>query len=264
MTRTTFEQSRPDGYLTRLAESDLGQSYKSLATDQLGIHGGDVVVDLGCGPGADLSAFARAAGSTGTVIGLDSDPATVEQARTQTATFPSVEVRVADIHALDLPDGSIDRIHTDRVLQHVADPAAVLREARRVLRPTGRAVFAEPDWDTLVIDYPDLHTARAYRRFVTDRVVRNACIGHQVPRLTDAAGFAVARVVPITTAFRDAGAADQVLGLRRVTERAVAAGYLETDTAKAWLDYLATRPFFASVTLFVVVAHPTGDASAAS
>jgi len=71
MTRTAFEQTRPDGYLTRLAESDLGQSYKSLATDQLGIHRGDVVLDLGCGPGADLSAFARAAGSSQAPIDTD-------------------------------------------------------------------------------------------------------------------------------------------------------------------------------------------------
>lgn len=264
MTRATFEHTRPDGYLTRLAASELGRSYKSLALDQLGIHSGDVVIDLGCGPGADLSDFARVAGRAGAVIGFDSDPAAVEQARAQTAVLPSVEVRLADIHALDLDDASVDRIHTDRVLQHVADPAAVLREARRMLRPTGRAVFAEPDWDTLVIDCPDLQTPRAYRRFITERVVRNACIGRQVPRLADVAGFAVARVVPITTVFRDAGAADKVLGLRRVTERAVAADYLDTDTAEAWLDHLATRPFFASVTLFVVVAHPIGDTSAAS
>jgi len=47
---------------------------------------------------------------------------------------------------------------------------------------------------------------------------------------------------------------DQVLGLQRVTGRAVAAGYLTPDSASQWLDYLATQTFFASTTLFVIMA----------
>src|SRR5437763_14016401 len=86
-----------------------------------------------------------------------------------------------DIHNLHLADSSVDRAHTDRVLQHVADPSTVLAETRRVLRPGGRAVFAEPDWDTLIVDYPDLAVPRAYTRFVADGVVRNAGIGRQLP-----------------------------------------------------------------------------------
>lgn len=60
----TLEGERPADYLTRLAASDLGRSYKSL--NELGVQPGAVVVDLGCGPGADLAALADAAGSTGT------------------------------------------------------------------------------------------------------------------------------------------------------------------------------------------------------
>jgi precorrin-6B methylase 2 len=40
-----------------------------------------VVVDLGCGPGADLPVFAVAAGRDGRVIGVDRDPEAVRQAR---------------------------------------------------------------------------------------------------------------------------------------------------------------------------------------
>jgi len=62
----TLEGERPADYLTRLAASDLGRSYKSLVLNELGVQPGAVVVDLGCGPGADLAALADAAGSTGT------------------------------------------------------------------------------------------------------------------------------------------------------------------------------------------------------
>lgn len=255
VSRATFELTRPQDYLTRLAASDLGKSYKSLATSELGIAPGDVVLDLGCGPGTDLAAFADAVGPDGMVIGLDNDPAAVDQARERNSAL-TIEVRHADVHATGLPDRAVDRVHTDRVIQHVADPLRVLREARRVLRPSGRAVFAEPDWDTLIVDYPDVDVARAYRRFIVDRVVRNACIGRQLAGLAELAGFTISDIVPITTVFRDAGAADKILGLHRVTERAVAAKYLDRSAADDWLEHLAHGPFFASVTLFIVVAHP--------
>lgn len=252
----TFECARPEDYLTRLAASDSGQSYKSLALSELGIAPGHTVLDLGCGPASDLPAFARAAGPGGTVIGLDHDPLAVSQARERTTAWPTVDVRLGDGHATQLPDHSVDRVHTDRVLQHVADPLDAVREVHRVLRPTGRAVFAEPDWDTLIVDYPDLEVPRAYRRFIVERVVRNPSIGRQLPGLADKAGMTITRIVPITTVFRDATAADLFLGFHRVTERAVAAQYLPQDTADDWIEHLATRPFFASLTLFIIVGQP--------
>jgi ubiquinone/menaquinone biosynthesis C-methylase UbiE len=254
MRAPAFEETRPSDYLMRLAASDLGRSYKSLVVSELAIRPGDAVLDLGCGPGADLPAFAKAAGASGQVIGLDHDPEAVRQARAHTAALPQVDVREADVRALDLPAASVDRIHTDRVLQHVPEPETVLAEARRVLRDGGTAVFAEPDWDTLVIDYPDLATARAYTRYVTDHVVRNAVLGRQLARLTATAGFRPGQVIPITAVFRDAQAADQVLGLKRVTGRAVAAEYLTQDAAARWLTHLAEQPFFASVTLYITTA----------
>lgn len=249
-----FEEIRPSDYLTRIAASGIGRAYKDFAVSELAIGAGDVVLDLGCGPGADLGAFADAAGTGGRVIGLDSDAEALREARARTAGRSQVEVVEGDIHTIGLREGTVDRVHTDRVLQHVADPVRALREARRVLRPGSRAVFAEPDWDALIIDYPDLPVARAYTRFVSERVVRNACIGRQLVRLATAAGFLIIDVTPITAVYRDVQAADKVLGLKRVTQRAVAAGYLAEQSADEFLRYLAEQPFFAAATLFIVTA----------
>ncbi|HET9895600.1 MAG TPA: methyltransferase domain-containing protein [Streptosporangiaceae bacterium] len=251
----TFEDVQPGDYLIRIAASRLGRAYKSRALTELGIRAGDVVVDLGCGPGADLAAFAEAAGEGGRVIGVDVDRAALAEASNRVASLPQVRVMQGDVHAVGLPDTGADRVHTDRVLQHVADPTGVLAEVRRVLRPGGSAVFAEPDWDTLVIDYPDPAVPRAYTGYVVDKVVRNSRIGRQLVRLASDAELTVSNVVPITTAFRDVQSADKVLGLKRVSERAVQAGYLTADSAGLFLEHLATRPFFASMTLFIVVAQ---------
>ena len=253
MASSIFETTSPDDYLLRLAASDLGRSYKQLALAELQITPGQVVLDLGCGPGADLPAYADATGTDGRVIGIDNDPRMVDQARERTGARAQIRVEPGDIHRVPLADHSTDRIHTDRVLQHVADPSTVLAEARRLLRPGGRAVFAEPDWHTLIIDHPNLTIARAYTRFVCEQVVRNAGIGRQLARLATAAGLAVEKVVPITAVFRDAMAADKVLGLHRTTERAVRAGYLGGDQAQELLRHMTSEPFFASATLFILM-----------
>ncbi len=253
---TLFELSPPDDYLTRLAASDLGRGYKALATAELALRDGLDVLDLGCGPGADLPAFAEAVGPSGTVLGLDHDADAVARARALVHGLDTVRVEKADIHDLDLADACVDRAHTDRVLQHVADPERVLAETFRVLRPGGLAVLAEPDWGTLVVDGPDAATSDAYGRFVVEQVVRNGRIGRRLPGLAERAGFTVERVVPVTAVFRDAQEADQVLGLARVARRAVEAGYLRERAEARWVEHLATAPFFASVTLFLVGATP--------
>jgi len=248
-----FETVRPDDYLLRLAAMDEARAYKKLAASELGIAGGDTVLDIGCGPGADLPDMAAAVGRAGRVIGLDIDAASLAMAASRTRGLPHVLLTRCDAHDLGVADAVADRVYADRVGQHLADPLGALREVKRVLRPGGTAVFAEPDWDTLVIDHPDLGIARAYSRFVADRVVRNGCIGRQLPALASRAGLVVRRIIPMTSVSSDATAADKVLGLQRVTERAASAGYFTPEQARRWLGHLAKGPFFASMTLFVVV-----------
>ena len=54
-----------------------------------------------------------------------------------------VDVRAATAEALPVADHSVDAVISSLVLCSVRDPAAALREVRRVLRPGGRFVFVE-------------------------------------------------------------------------------------------------------------------------
>ncbi|WP_042393153.1 methyltransferase domain-containing protein [Streptacidiphilus carbonis] len=257
-----FETAVPDrvGYQDRLAATEFVQSYKQLAVEALAVRPGQAVLDLGCGPGTDLAALAEAVTPSGAVFGIDSGAEMLDRARARTTGLPQVSLQRGDIHALPYAEGSFDRAHTDRVLQHVADPAGVLAEVRRVLRPGGRLVMAEPDWETLAVDHPELQLSRAYTRHIAERIVRNGALGRQSARLAVDAGFTVSAVLPVVSVFRDVREADQVLGLRRNTERAVAAGYFRPDEAERWLAHLTEGPFLASATLYLTVVDVPAEA----
>ncbi|MEJ3744435.1 methyltransferase domain-containing protein [Actinomycetes bacterium KLBMP 9797] len=242
-------------YLDRAAASDAGRRYKNDLLAALDVRSGDVVLDVGCGPGTDLGALADAVGTDGTdgtVIGVDIDPAMLDRARRRTADRSTVEIRAGDAHALPLPDASVDRARVDRVLMHLADPPRVLAELRRVVRPGGRVALAEPDWHTLVIDDVDTATSTAYTDYVTTAVVRNAAIGRRLGRLLADAGFAPS-VRATAVGYDDYVTAEAVLRMPAVAERGWRSGALDEHATRAWLDRLARGPFLAAFTLFTAI-----------
>ncbi len=108
---------------------------------------GMTVLDIGAGPGtitADLAA--RVAPGRVTAVEVTADA--LAHARTEIATrgLDTVDFHVADVHALDLPDGAFDVVHAHQVLQHVADPVQSLREMRRVCRPGGIVAARDSDY----------------------------------------------------------------------------------------------------------------------
>jgi len=253
MTSTDVTSCAPAPYLDRVAATDIARSYKRDLLHALEIQPGHQVLDVGCGPGTDLAALAEATGPTGTVFGIDRDPQMVASAQTRMSNRPTVHVRQADAHQLPFDAYSLDRARTDRVLMHVADPAAVLTELHRVLRPGALLTLAEPDWDTLAIDHPDLAITRSFTRYIAERVNRNHAIGRQLPRLATHAGFTLRTVRNTAAALTDFETAETILGLRRNTERAVTAGYLTPDDAHHWLEHLVTTDAFFATTSFITV-----------
>ena len=88
------------------------------------------LLDVGCGPGTITADLARRV-APGRVVGIDASAVVIDEAR---ATSQQVEFRVADLYALDEPDGAFDVVHAHQVLQHVPDPVGALVEMRRVCR----------------------------------------------------------------------------------------------------------------------------------
>ncbi|MEV6630671.1 methyltransferase domain-containing protein [Actinoplanes sp. NPDC051470] len=190
----------------------------------------------------------------GRVIGVDRDPMMLDEARRRCETDASIELLAGDAHHLPLDDASVDRARADRVFQHLADPAKAAAELRRVVRPGGRVVVADPDWDTLAIADPDTATSRAFTRYVTTHVIRNATVGRELARLLHTAGFDRVEVTAEAILFTDYAEADAILRMPEQARRGRESGALDPHATRAWLSRLATAPFVATFTLFTVTA----------
>ncbi|MFD7896550.1 methyltransferase domain-containing protein [Streptomyces sp. NPDC059743] len=247
--------SRPDqaAYMLRTAADRAGREYKQELIDLLDIQQGQTALDVGCGPGTDLAALAERVGVSGSVIGVDRDPAMLAEARRRTEHLPGVELREGDVHALPVEPGTVDRAKIDRVLMHVAEPADVLAQLHRATRPGALIGLVEPDWDTLVVDAEDLETSRAFTRYTTAEVVRHATIGRSLARLAERAGFSVETVRVTAPVFREFQDADHTLGLGRNMQQAIEAGHIDRDRGHRWFAGLSQGTFFASFSLVSVV-----------
>jgi arsenite methyltransferase len=110
-----------------------------------GLRPGDVVLDLGCGSGAEVLKAARLVGPTGMAIGVDMTPEMLELARAnlRASGLTNVHFLLGHIEALPLAGDSVDAIISNCVLNLSPEKSAALDEAFRVLRPDGRFVVAD-------------------------------------------------------------------------------------------------------------------------
>lgn len=162
----------------------------------LALQPGQTALEVGCGAGAVLRELARLTDGQVRLVGVDPSGLMLAQARRETAAAglgplaDAIAYARMDGRALAFPDGAFDAAVCSRVLIHAADPAGLVAELARVVRPGGRVFCIEP--------------AHQFWAGVDDRLrertsaFTNTNIGRELPGLLRRAGLREVTVTPHT------------------------------------------------------------------
>lgn len=121
----------------------------SLCAARIGLgEGVRSALDVGSGVGHWGRLLAHVLPADAALVGVDREPQWVEEAGARAAAVGLGErfsYQVGSAEALPFADGKFDLVTCQTLLIHVADPAAVLAEMLRVVRPGGLVVASEPN-----------------------------------------------------------------------------------------------------------------------
>jgi arsenite methyltransferase len=118
----------------------------------LALRSGEHVLDIGSGPGMLACEMAAEVGPEGSVHGIDPSASMLALGRAREPAANSAPVTFSEGDASSFPfaENRFDAATSTQVYEYVADMPGALAEARRVLRPGGRLLVLDTDWDSLV------------------------------------------------------------------------------------------------------------------
>jgi ubiquinone/menaquinone biosynthesis C-methylase UbiE len=206
--------------------------------DAMHVDSAATVLDLGSGTGVAARAIAGRPRFNGTVVGIDHSAYLVRVARelaTQEGLSGSVEFQIGNSHRLDFADATFDAVTLHTLISHVEDPPAVLREARRLVKPGGVIGLFDGDYASVTFAQEDPVKAREDDEAIIQAIVTNPRIMRQLPRLMGAADLELVAFFPHLIA--EAGKADfwspAITSFRALLPKA---GAMSEAKAVAWAD----------------------------
>ena len=128
---------------------------RRIARQALAASDGERVLDVGCGPGFYCEELAAEIGPSGSVVGVDDSEAMLALATRRCDELANVELLNGTATSLPVEDGGFDAALCIQVLEYIADSAVALAELYRALRPGGRVLVWDIDWETTSLHADD-------------------------------------------------------------------------------------------------------------
>ena len=184
------------GLMDRVQDAPDVQGARADLLDRLQLEAGQTVLDLGCGTGDHTREVAARVAPGGQALGVDFSTSMIGEAtRRQAASSAPATFEQGDAQDLRFESNTFDACRTERMLCHVPDHQAALREMVRVVRPGGRVGVIDFDAAGTLIDHSDRAITNAFVATLTD-VVRNPWIGRTLRRLMGEVGLVDIHVHP--------------------------------------------------------------------
>jgi ubiquinone/menaquinone biosynthesis C-methylase UbiE len=205
---------------------------KRKAVEALAPNAGERILDVGCGLGHIALDVVRFMGGTGRVTAIDNSEIMVREARRRMndENGEGVAVVVGNAHHMSFNSHTFDGCLIINTLMHCARPQVVLSEVKRVLKPHGRFVVLEPDWQTLALSTGDPLVDDSVVTVVRQSLT-NSTVGHQLPSLIQNLGFCDIAVSAGTIITREYSSANRAWKIRASIEHAQQADSLPAATA---------------------------------
>lgn len=181
--------------------SRLNELMNASSLREMALRGGERILDLGSGLGQLTRAMARTAGPKGCAVGIEGSRDQLREAILQARAAGEeqlVDFREGDVLDAHLEEdewGTFDLAHARFLLEHVPDPARVVKSMHQALRPGGRIVLEDDDHGILRL-WPEPAGLSslwdAYLKTYRD-IGNDPFVGRRLVELMSAAGFQARR-----------------------------------------------------------------------
>jgi arsenite methyltransferase len=231
---------------------------RRLVIETLQLSPGERVLDIGAGPAFLACEMAAVVGESGSVHGVDPSESMLAIAaqRERAPGSAPVEFRAGDALSLPFADDSFDVAVATQVYEYVEDMPRALAEARRALRPGGRLLVLDTDWDSIVWRSSDRERMRRVLA-AWDEHLADPHLPARLSGLLREAGFTITlrTTIPILNVGADSDNFSAGL-VGFISTFVPGRGGVTEDEGRAWADDLRAQAedYFFSINRYVFVA----------
>lgn len=220
---------------------------------------GEQILEVGCGSGVLCRQVAPSVVPGVKITGVDISPEFLKIAQgyaDDAGLSDSIQWGAGQAEVLPFQDASFDVVFAARLFLHVSNPQAILNEMVRVLRPGGRMVVMDWDFDTVALDHSNRDLTRRLLHWRCDHHGGDNWSGRQLWGRMAATELVNVKAVPIVSVAHYENDS-LTLSLFKAAQVALDGGAISPDEYDTWVDELksslAAGSFFASIVYFIVI-----------
>lgn len=160
---------------------------------EYGLEDGKSIVEIGSGPGFVTEKILQSFPNVQITL-VEREPLFVDYSGKylSEAGYENFDIINKSIMNTELPDNKFDIAIIRLLLEHLPDPVNAVKEVYRILKPGGKAIFVDNDFEMHIMTYPRIPELRdLYEAYCSSRYAEggNPKIGRELPYILKKGGF---------------------------------------------------------------------------